>query len=260
MIKSIEVSGKTEDEAIAAALGQLGVERDAVSVEVLERAKSGFFGIGSSPAVVRVSYEYKESKVEATENFLTGLFQRIGVQATPQVVENEAGGIDVTVVGENVGSIIGRRGETLDAIQHLTNYVVNKGSGNRVRVSIDAENYRAKRDETLVKLANKTAAKALKFRRNITLEPMNAYERHVIHTALQEYNGVTTYSTGTEPNRRIVVAYERGQSEDRERGRSSFRRRVEEQAPVQEVATAAEEKEEYVLPDAPSKYESREWS
>ena len=111
-----------------------------------------------------------------------------------------------------MGALIGHRGETLDAIQQLTGYVVNRGRSHRVRVHVDAEGYRARREEALQRLAHKTAAKVVKYRRNITLEAMNAYERHVIHAALQDVAGVSTYSTGTEPNRRIVVAYSRYKS------------------------------------------------
>jgi hypothetical protein len=111
-----------------------------------------------------------------------------------------------------MGAIIGRRGETLDAIQHLANYVVNRGSEKHVHISVDAEDYRAKREESLVHLAEKMAAKVLKYKRSMALEPMNSYERHVIHTALQDYEGVSTGSTGTEPNRRVVISYERGGS------------------------------------------------
>ena len=111
--------------------------------------------------------------------------------------------------GDNLGSLIGRRGETLDAIQQLTSYSVNRGRAHRVRVHVDAEHYRARRQESLERLGRKVAGKVVKYRRNVTLEPMNAYERHVIHTALQDYDHVTTYSMGTEPNRRVVVAYER---------------------------------------------------
>ena len=110
-----------------------------------------------------------------------------------------------------LGAIIGRRGETLDAIQQLTNYSVNRGQSKRVRIHIDAEGYRAKREESLQRLAVKVAGKVVKYRKNMTLEPMNAYERHVIHTALQETPDITTYSIGTEPNRRTVVAYSRGE-------------------------------------------------
>ena len=125
--------------------------------------------------------------------------------------EREGGGINVDLAGPGMGAVIGRRGETLDAIQHLTNYAVNHGSEKHLRVSVDAENYRAKREESLTKLAEKMAEKAIKYKRSMALEPMNSYERHVIHTALQNYEGVTTASTGTEPNRRVVVSYVRSE-------------------------------------------------
>ena len=211
MLKSIEVSAKTEDEAVKLALTQLGMAREDVSVEILERATSGFLGIGSTPARIKVSYEYQESKAEQVEKFLTGLFEKMGVSAQPEITQ-EGDTINVVLTGEDPGSLIGRRGETLDAIQRLTNYSVNRGDDGRVRVNIDTENYRERRNESLERLAEKTAAKAVKYRRNMTLEPMNSYERHVIHTALQDYEGVTTYSTGNEPNRRVVVAYDRTQA------------------------------------------------
>ncbi|UOO37602.1 protein jag [Oscillospiraceae bacterium CM] len=208
MLKSIEVTGKSEDDAIQSALDQLGLSRDEVSVEIVERAKAGFLGLKSTPAVVRVTFDSVTSSAEHVETFLTGLFVRMGVKATPEIAEAE-GTLAVTLTGEDPGALIGRRGETLDAIQHLTNYVINRGNAAHVRVSIDAENYRERRNEALERLAEKVAAKVVKYRKNMTLEPMNSYERHVIHTALQEVANVTTYSVGTEPNRRIVVAYER---------------------------------------------------
>ena len=241
MIKTLEKSARTEDAAIAAALEELGMERDDVSVEIIERAKSGFLGIGASPAVVRVSYECPDEDVKpavekkaaestaapaaekaapvvdedpeyaAVRAFLTGLLERMGVKAELEFSRRENGGINVNLSGGNMGVIIGRRGETLDAIQHLTNYVVNKGSDKRMHVSIDAEAYRSKREESLTKLAEKMAEKAIKYKRSMALEPMNSYERHVIHTALQNYSGVTTSSTGVEPNRRVVVSYVKGE-------------------------------------------------
>ena len=120
---------------------------------------------------------------------------------------------------KKLGMLIGRRGETLDAIQHLTGYVINRGQGKRIHVSVDAEEYRAKREESLKSLAYKVAAKVVKYRKNMTLEPMNSYERHVIHTALQDYEEVSTYSTGSEPNRRVVVAYGRPRRSERKGGR-----------------------------------------
>ena len=269
MTKFIDMTGKTEDEAIRLALSQLGLERDDVSVEILERAKSGFLGFGGSPATVRVSYDdgapeeqekkpeprpdrprycpevlqkekekterggrHAEKKPERTEKparepslpseevhdekseqirtFLTGLLGHMNASAEVRVYEAEKDRYKVILEGEKLGALIGRRGETLDAVQQLTNYSVNRsGDGKRVRVQIDAENYREKREESLERLARKVADKVVKYRRNVTLEPMNAYERHVIHTALQDTPYISTFSIGTEPNRRIVVSYDR---------------------------------------------------
>ena len=239
MIKTLEKSARTEELAIAEALKELNMDRDDVSVEILERAKSGFFGIGASPAVVRVSYECPDEEIaEVTESaadleceaaaeivdenpdyaqirkFLTGLLERMGVKAEMEFSPRANGGINVNLTGNAMGAIIGRRGETLDAIQHLTNYVVNKGSEKHLHISVDAECYRSKREESLTRLAEKMAEKAIKYKRSMALEPMNSYERHVIHTALQNYEGVTTSSTGTEPNRRVVVSYVKPEKPD----------------------------------------------
>ena len=281
----IDVTGKTEEEAIRKGLEQLGMDRDDVSVEILERAKNGFLGIGSSPARVRLTYGPEEAPVaepapvvkpvvqkpaaekeqkpakpaapkaaekparpEKTERaprpekadkpqrterpekkeipaidlplceddnarhivaFVSGLLEHMDSAAQVKVYEMEKGRYKVILEGDKLGQLIGRRGETLDAIQQLTNYAVNTGSDKRIRIQMDAENYRAKREQSLESLANKVAAKVAKYRRSVTLEPMNAYERHVIHAALQDVKGVTTYSIGTEPNRRVVVAYDR---------------------------------------------------
>ena len=256
MLKWIEATGRTEDAAVQNALAELGLDRDSVSVEVLERARNGFLGFGSSPAKVKVTYEVldeepvvkaapaaeeavipaapveEETPAPAAEEaspapqpvvnakgvdledriraFLSGLLDHMGVEAEINISPKAENGILVTLEGPKLGALIGHRGETLDAIQQLTNYAVNRGRTHRVRIHIDAENYRAKREESLKRLANKVAAKVVKYRRNITLEPMNAYERHVIHETLQDYPDVITYSTGTEPNRRTVVAFSRG--------------------------------------------------
>lgn len=246
MLKYIEVTGKNEEDAIARALEQLGLERDDVSIELLERAKTGFLGIGSTPAKIKVTYEAPEEEpapipaaepvcvpaepevcaapaaapkapaavsegedetAARIEQFMAGLFRHMEVEAVPQITRD--GEIyDVVIQGEDLGGLIGRRGETLDAIQQITGYAVNRGRSKRVRIHVDAENYRARREESLQRLANKVAGKVVKYRRNVTLEPMNAYERHVIHAALQDRPHVTTFSTGTEPNRRTVVAYD----------------------------------------------------
>ena len=276
MRQFIDVTGKTEDEAISRALEQLKLDRDDVSVEILERAKAGFLGLGSCPAKVRVSYgeddapapeqpkvmekvredkpkaekpkadkprtekkpaeksqrreepvkkeapkteevpfvpvdlgeEVNDDRAQEIKKFLSGLLQQMEVTAEVKVYLPEKGRYKVILEGQGLGAIIGRRGETLDAIQQLTSYSVNR-TGSRIRVQLDAENYRAKREQSLERLANKVAAKVVKYRRSVTLEPMNAYERHVIHTALQEVPGVTTYSTGVDPNRRVIVAFDR---------------------------------------------------
>ena len=273
MRQFIDVTGKTEEEAIQNALRQLGLDRDDVSVEILERAKSGFLGLGSCPAKVRVSYgpeeeeepaapaeaearqeepkpvkaerkprqerkaaekpaapaeepeaapeekqpetvqtlgeEVDDEKAQAIRKFLSGLLEQMESTAEIHIYLAEKGRYRVILEGKGLGALIGRRGETLDAIQQLTSYAVNRSGGGRVRVQLDAENYREKREQSLQHLARKVAAKVTKYHRSVTLEPMNAYERHVIHTALQDVPGVTTYSTGTEPNRRVIVAYDR---------------------------------------------------
>lgn len=281
MIKSLETTGRTEDEAIAAALKELGLERDDVSVTVVERAKSGFLGIGASPAVVRVEYEAPdepeveaepapveaEAPVKAAEKpvddgefadiraFLAGLLERMGVKANIEISRRDGKSIAVNLSGANMGAVIGRRGETLDAIQHLTNYVINRGSDKHMHICVDAESYRAKREESLVRLAEKMAAKVIKYKRSMALEPMNSYERHVIHTALQNYEGVTTNSTGVEPNRRVVVSYVRG--DDHRDTRSRERR-----APSAPAASAPAAEVKPAAPANPSanKPQSREWA
>ena len=144
----------------------------------------------------------------------------MGVKAEITISDRDNGGLLVELSGPGMGAVIGRRGETLDAIQHLTNYAVNRGSEKRCHISVDAESYRAKREESLVRLAEKMAAKVVKYKRSMALEPMNSYERHVIHTALQNFEGVSTSSTGTEPNRRVVVSYERPQRQPDNRPQS----------------------------------------
>ena len=291
MEKYLITTGKNIELAISAALAELNLDRDAVSVEVLENARSGFLGIGASPAKVKVTYEVPDpkpideppappapalsaasrkprkqapkltkplempkpepsreapkaeapklqrpeqpkkpaprkeapkpapaartyapaepgSQEEKVETFLKGLLERMDSDAVPHAVRTDDT-IRVELVGENLGALIGHRGETLDAIQHLANYTLNHDSSKRTRVSVDAENYRGKREERLQQLARKMASKVVKYRKNMMLEPMNAYERHVIHATLQDVSGVTTYSTGTEPNRRVIVAYEK---------------------------------------------------
>ena len=153
----------------------------------------------------------ENAKIKAAVDYLREVIALMGVENVTFSAVQKGEATIIRLDGEKLGALIGRRGETLDAIQHLTNYAVNRGSDKHMHISVDAESYRAKREESLVRLAEKMAAKAIKYKRSMALEPMNSYERHVIHTALQDYEGVTTSSTGTEPNRRVVVSYEKPQ-------------------------------------------------
>ena len=304
MEKSIVTSGKTIDLAIDAALQQLGLDRDSVSVQVLQQAKAGFLGFGAQPAKVQVTYEAPdeapkaeapksalgsasrskprpaapapkaekapqapkaeakkpeapkaEAKPEAPkprpqrkaeepkaemkaqapkeetpkapaepkvyapaepgsveekiETFLKGLLEHMGSQAVPHCWKEEEGSYKVDLTGEDLGYLIGRRGDTLDALQHLTNYAINKDVEGHVRINVDAESYREKREDSLRRYARKKAQQVLKARRRTTLEPMNAYERHVVHAALQDMDNITTHSTGVDPNRRVVIEFVR---------------------------------------------------
>ena len=288
MEKTLIATGKTIDLAVEAALAQLGLERDDVSVQVLQQAKPGFLGFGAQNAKIQVTYEVpdpkpapaapksalgsasrsakkvnstapapapekkpaapkaapkaepvkaapkaekkerpkaetpkapKEPKVyaaaeagsveEKIEQFIAGLLQHMGSNAVPHAVKGEDNTYNVELVGEDLGYLIGRRGDTLDAIQHLANYSINRDVEGHIRISVDAEDYRAKREDSLRKYARKKAQQVLKAHRRTTLEPMNAYERHVIHSTLQDMDKITTYSTGSEPNRRVVIEYVR---------------------------------------------------
>ena len=286
MEKIFIATGKTIDLAIESALAQLGLDRDSVSVQVLEQAKSGFLGIGAHDAKVQVTYEVpdpqpekprtplssasrskpKAPKVEKNEEpkapvapkapvqpreekkeepkkapkpakadkpqkaaapaqpkvyapaaegsveekieqFLQGLVHHMGSKAVPHAWKDGDNSYRVEFEGEDLGFLIGRRGETLDALQHLANYAVNQQMDGHVRISVDAEQYRQKREDSLRRYAQKKAQQVLKARRRTTLEPMNAYERHIIHAALQDMENISTHSTGTEPNRRVVIEY-----------------------------------------------------
>ena len=146
---------------------------------------------------------------EKIETFLKGLLEHMDSKAVPHAWKEEDNTYRVELVGDDLGYLIGRRGNTLDAIQHLCNYTINRDVEGRIRINVDAESYREKREDTLRRYARKKAQQVLKARRRTTLEPMNAYERHLIHAALQDMENITTHSTGTEPNRRVVIEYVR---------------------------------------------------
>ncbi len=277
MEKTIITTGKTVDLAIEAALAQLGLDRDSVSVQIISREKSGFLGIGNQPAKVEVTYEAPDPAPEAPraalssasrskpkaklvvaqpaptpapaapkaepkverkseprkeapkapaepkvyvpaepgsveekiEVFLRGLLEHMGSDAVPHAWKEDGNTYKVDFEGSDLGYLIGRRGDTLDALQHLANYSVGRTVEGHIRINVDAEDYRAKREDSLSRYARKKAQQVLKARRRTTLEPMNAYERHVIHSALQDMDNITTHSTGTEPNRRVVIEYVR---------------------------------------------------
>ena len=172
-----------------------------------------------APKVPKETKEVKEPRVytpaepgsteEKIEIFIKGLLEHMGSKAVPHAFKENDNTYFVELVGEDLGYLIGRRGDTLDAIQHLANYTVNRGVEGHIRINVDAESYREKREDSLRRYARKKAQQVLKARRRTTLEPMNAYERHVIHAALQDMENITTHSTGTEPNRRVVIEYVR---------------------------------------------------
>lgn len=201
----IEKSGKTIDEAVEAALIELGASKDEVEIEVINEGKRGILGLGAEEARVRVSME--ENPLKKAENYVSSILKSFGIDAVlKSSYEDETVNIEIVGDSEEVGKVIGRRGDTLDALQYLTSLVVNKGEENYIRVTIDTENYRGKREETLKKLAKRMAGVVSRSRKSVTLEPMNPNERRIIHSTLQEYKNITTYSTGKDPNRCIVIA------------------------------------------------------
>jgi len=203
-MKSIEVKGKTVDEAIFKGLTELGLSLDEVNIEIVHEGSKGLFGLGKNAVVV---LSEKENALSGPEEFLNGLFEKMQVTATCTAQETEDA-ININIKGDSTGMLIGRRGETLDALQYLTSLVVNKGSENYKRITLDTENYRKKREETLVRLANRLANKVAKTGKRVALEPMNPYERRILHATLQSNPNVTTISEGEEPNRRVIIVKE----------------------------------------------------
>ncbi|NLC67655.1 MAG: protein jag [Clostridiaceae bacterium] len=200
----LEKMGRTVEEAISRALDELKVERSQVDVEVLDEGNKGIFGlIGTKTARVRVTL--KETPGERVKKFLDEVFEKMNLNVQ-MVVEEDDKAVYVKIEGEDSGIIIGRRGETLEALQFLSCLVVNNGKGDYKKVIIDIENYRKRREDTLVKLSHKLAERVIKSKKNITLEPMSPYERRIIHSTLQNNKYVKTYSIGDEPNRKVVIS------------------------------------------------------
>ncbi len=206
MAYSIEKTGKSVQEAISAALTELNLSQEDVDIEVLDEGNKGIFGIiGSKVAKIRATVkEVEASRGDIASDFLYTILNNMGVEADISVNEDEES-IVVDINGDDIGIIIGRRGETMDSLQYLTSLVINKGYNDYKRVILNVENYRQKREETLVKLANRLAEKVVKYKKPVTLEPMNPYERRIIHSTLQGHRQVETYSTGEEPKRKVVI-------------------------------------------------------
>lgn len=233
-MNKILVTGKSIEEARKNAAAQLGADVDEIMIEVIENATSGFFGIITKPCKIAAwiegdeeeiieapkPVEKKEEKPKKKERaiaqdktegekiakeFLESTLSQMGIEAELEFTQT-VDSLEIVVSGENMGRVIGKRGETLDALQYLTSLVVNKDKEEYIRINLDSENYREKRTIALEKLADKVAEKVLKNKRNLTLEPMNAFERRVIHSRLQGNEKLTTYSIGEEPSRRIVVS------------------------------------------------------
>lgn len=204
-MKAIQTSGKTVEEALENALKELKVDKDKVTVEVIDEGSKGFFHlIATKPAIIKVTVNRdaaRDAKV-----FLDDVLKAMGINATLDIKE-EKDKLFINISGDKMGLVIGYRGETLDSLQYLTSLVVNKNhDDDYIRVSIDTENYRQKREETLRRVAEKTAYKVKKSGRPYRLEPMNPYERRIIHSALQNYSDINTYSEGEEPFRRVIVS------------------------------------------------------
>lgn len=204
MADYIEVSAKTVDAAVTQALVTLGIPSDELEYEVKEEGSNGFLGIGARPAVIlaRKKMNYIDYGVE----FLESVFQEMGIEAQIEASYNDVDEcVDVNISGENMGILIGKRGQTLDSLQYLTSLVMNKHCDEYVRVKLDTENYRERRKETLEILAKNIAYKVKRTKKPVSLEPMNPYERRIIHSALQSDKYVYTKSEGEDPYRHVVV-------------------------------------------------------
>lgn len=200
----IEVTAKTVDDAITEACEQLTVTSDKLEYEVVEEGSSGFLGIGSKPAVIKA--RVKCSVSDNAKNFLNEVFEAMHMNVVIDVKYDEAERtMNIDLNGDEMGVLIGKRGQTLDSLQYLVSLVVNKEAGDYIRVKVDTENYRQRRKETLENLAKNISYKVKRTKRAVSLEPMNPYERRIIHSALQNDRYVTTHSEGEEPFRRVVV-------------------------------------------------------
>jgi spoIIIJ-associated protein len=199
-----EFTAKTVDEALTSAMLELGTTAENLEYEIIERETSGFLGMFGKPARIRV--RIKLSIESSAKKFLSDVFGAMGINAAIDVIyDKENSNIEINVDGDEMGVLIGKRGQTLDSLQYLVSLVVNKNSENYIKVKLDTENYRARRKETLENLAKNIAFKVKRTRKPVSLEPMNPYERRIIHSALQNDKYVETYSEGEEPYRKVVI-------------------------------------------------------
>ncbi len=201
-----EFSAKTVNDAITDACQAFGVTSDKLIYEVVEEGSTGFLGIGSKAAVIKAAVK-NDSVVDIAKDFLHDVFSAMNLEVVIDLSFDEAeNALDIELTGDEMGVLIGKRGATLDSLQYLVSLVVNKGREDYVRVKVDTENYRERRKETLENIAKNVAFKVKKTRRTLSLEPMNPYERRIIHAALQNDKYVTTHSEGEEPNRKVVIS------------------------------------------------------
>ena len=208
----VEFSGKSVDEAITEACTTLGIESSKLDYEVIEKGSNGFLGIGSKPAIIKA--RKKEVVKDAVEEFLSKMFNAMDLSVDIQIDYDEQNrNMNIELKGNEMGIIIGKRGQTLDSVQYLASLVANRESDEYVRVKVDTENYRKRRKETLENLAKNIAFKVKKTRKPVYLEPMNPYERRVIHSVLQNDRYVETHSEGEEPYRKVVVTLKRSNNQ-----------------------------------------------
>lgn len=208
MEHSIEKTGKTVQDAISIALDELNADQSNVEIQILDEGTKGLFGIGSKLAKVRVTLK-EVSSGDIAKDFLLDILGKMNIEAEFEIEEDEES-VLIKILGQDIGIIIGRRGETLDSLQYITSLVVNKNREFYKRVTVDIENYRQKREDTLIKLSERLAEQVVKYKKNVTLEPMNPYERRIIHSTLQNHKYVETYSVGEEPNRKVVIKIKSG--------------------------------------------------
>ena len=207
-MECVEFSAKTVNDAIIEACQKFTVASDKLEYEVIEEGSSGFLGIGSKPAVIKA--RVKSSIEDTAKDFLNGVFEAMNMVVVSEVKYNEdENTMDIELSGDEMGVLIGKRGQTLDSLQYLVSLVVNKDTENYIRVKVDTENYRQRRRETLENLAKNISFKVKRTKRAVSLEPMNPYERRIIHSALQNDRYVTTHSEGNEPYRHVVVTIKR---------------------------------------------------